>query len=105
MLEEGKILQYKGTRYNSFLNGMSGLCRVKKFGHRERRMYNTLIVVIELEIPKGSGEFGAATNCEENDVEFAEIGSSDFQVFHSRMIPETVRAEIKKSKEAKYGRN
>lgn len=85
-ITEEQILQYKGTPYNSFLNGMSGLCKVEKFGKRENPLYKTRVVRILLEHPKGSGNFSVPVNCEENDVEFAEIGNEDFQAFSYRMV-------------------
>lgn len=88
ILSTGKIYQFKGTRYNSFLNGMSGLCRIERFGNRNNRLYKTRIVRILLEQPKGSGNFSVPVNCEENDVEFAELESTEFKTFHYSMVPE-----------------
>lgn len=90
-LQVDQILQFKGTRYNRFLNGMSGLCKVEKFGKRNRRLYRTRIVRILLEQPAGSGDFCVPVNCEENDVEFAEIGNAEFKPFHYSMLTEEER--------------
>ena len=90
-LQIDQILQYKGTRYNSFLNGMSGICKVEQFGKRNHRMYKTRVVRILLEQPKGSGDFCVPVNCEEMDVEFAEIGSGEFKTFHYSMVPSDQR--------------
>jgi hypothetical protein len=91
-LQENQILQYKGTRYNSFLNGMSGICKIEKFGKRKRRMYKTRIVRILLEQPAGSGNFCVPVNCEEMDVEFALLESNEFKTFHYSMLPDSARS-------------
>lgn len=95
ILEINKIYQFKGTRYNSFLNGMSGLCKIEEFGKRRRSLYRTRIVRILLEHPPGSGNFSVPCNCEENDVEFAEQNSKTFEVFHYSMLP---KKEIEENK-------